>query len=81
MEWTQETTLYLIEMYREKELLWDAKHPWYYNKIKKSDAWTEIASEMNISTEECKKKMNAILSALRRERAKITKSIVAGAGK
>jgi predicted neutral ceramidase superfamily lipid hydrolase len=61
-------------------LLWDTKNPLYYNKIKKNDAWEEIAVELHTTVDECKKKMNALLSALRREKAKIKRSQGTGRG-
>lgn len=81
MEWTEETVLNFIELYRSKEILWDPQYPQYYNKVKKNDAWYEIARVMNTSPDECKKKMNGLLSSLRRERAKIKKSQGTGKGK
>jgi len=80
MEWSNENVLLLIEKYRESELLWNAKHQFYYHKIKKNDAWEEIASEFNTTAEEVKKKINTLLSALRREKMKIRKSLVTGRG-
>ncbi|XP_054010747.1 uncharacterized protein LOC128893649 [Hylaeus anthracinus] len=73
MEWSDDATLQFIEIYRANEILWNTKHPSYYNKMKKNDVWDEIAMEFHTTAEECKKKMNALRSALRRERAKIKK--------
>ncbi|XP_046142155.1 uncharacterized protein LOC123987887 [Osmia bicornis bicornis] len=81
MEWTEEIVLQLIENYRKHKILWDPQHPKYYHKIKKSDAWDKIAQELSIIRDECKKKMNALLSALRREKAKIKKSHGTGKGR
>jgi len=80
MEWLNENVLLLIEKYRESELLWNAKRQFYYYKIKKNDAWEEIASEFNTTAEEVKKKINTLLSALRREKMNISKSLVTGRG-
>jgi hypothetical protein len=44
MEWTEEITLYLIEIYRGKEILWDTKNPWCYSGIKKM-----IFAQLNLS--------------------------------
>jgi len=79
MEWLNENILLLIDKYRESELLWNAKHQFYYHKIKKNDAWEEIASGFNTTAEEVKE-INTLLSALRREKMKIKKSLVTGRG-
>ncbi|GBP23650.1 hypothetical protein EVAR_80267_1 [Eumeta japonica] len=42
------------------------------------DAWKEIATEMNKTAEECKKKMVNLLSSFRREKAKTNKSLTTG---
>lgn len=81
MEWSEEKTLLLIELYRAAELLWDAKHALHFNKLKKHDAWEQIASAMETTAEECKRKMTAVLSSFRRERGKVSKSLGTGKGK
>lgn len=81
MEWTQEQTLELIELYRTREVLWDARHPTYYNKIRKNDAWVEVATQMKTTVDQCKKKITGLLAALRREKAKIKKTRGTGTGK
>jgi hypothetical protein len=35
MDCTQENTLGFIELYEETSVLWDPKHPKYYNKLHK----------------------------------------------
>lgn len=80
MEWSEENILFLIELYRKHELLWNSKHLLYYNKIKKHDAWTNIAEELDTTVDECKRKITNVLSSLRRERAKIKKSTGTGKG-
>jgi hypothetical protein len=32
MEWTQGGVIELIELYKRKEIIWDPKHPIYFNK-------------------------------------------------
>ena len=80
MEWSEEATLNFIESYRSKEILWDPKNPKYYNKIRKNDYWLALSEEFHISVEECKKKITLLLSALRREKAKMKKSRGTGTG-
>jgi hypothetical protein len=81
MEWTEEECLALISAYEKQKILWNAKHPQHYNKLRRNDAWEEVAGEMRVDAETCKKKMTASLASLRRERAKIKKSMVTGRGK
>jgi hypothetical protein len=74
MEWTRESVIELIELYKRKEIIWDPKHPMDFNKIRKQDAWEELGKEMNRPVVECKKKMENLLSSLRREKMKMRKS-------
>jgi hypothetical protein len=77
MEWTQENVIEIIELYKTKEIIWD---PMHFNKIKKQDAWEELGKEMNRPVDECKKKMDNLLSSLRREKMKMRKSSGTGQG-
>lgn len=56
MEWNEQNTITFIEMYEQKPILWYAKHPQYYNKLKRNDAWKEIAKEIGFSGDECREK-------------------------
>jgi len=80
MGWTQESVIELIELYKRKEIIWDPKHPVYFNKIIKQDAWEELGKEMNRPDDECKKKMENVLSSLRLEKMKMRKSSGTGNG-
>jgi hypothetical protein len=51
----------------------------HFKKIKKQDAWQELGKEMNRPIDECTKKMENLLSSLRREKMKMRKS--SGTGK
>jgi hypothetical protein len=33
MEWTQESVIELIELYKKKEIIWDPMHPMHSGKI------------------------------------------------
>ena len=81
MEWTQESVIEFIELYKRKEIIWDPKHPMHFNKIRKQDAWEGLGKEMNRPVDECKKKMENLLSSLRREKMKVRKSGGTGKGK
>jgi hypothetical protein len=62
-------------------VLWDPKNPKYYNKFAKNDAWTELAESIEADVEDCKKKMQSLLSSLRREKTKVSNSQRTGKGK
>ena len=80
MEWTQESVIELIELYKRREIIWNPKHPMHFNKFRNQDAWEELAKEMNRAVEKCKKKMENLLSSLRREKMKMKKSSGTGKG-
>jgi len=71
MEWSEGRAIGLIELYKRKEIIWDPKH---FIKIRKQDAWDEMGKGMNRHNDECKKKMENLLSSLRREKMKMRKS-------
>lgn len=81
MEWSNEEALHLIQEYMKHDLLWNPKHPQHFNKIKKGDAWAEIAEACGTEVEEAKKKMSSLLGSFRKEKAKRKKTIGTGAGK
>ncbi|CAH1964058.1 unnamed protein product [Acanthoscelides obtectus] len=80
MEWTNDKTLQLIELYRTKECLWNPKSSFYKLLNKKNDAWQGIATEMNCNTIEVKKKINSLLASFRRERQKESTTKTSGSG-
>jgi hypothetical protein len=55
MEWTEGSVIELIELYKKKEIIWDPKHPMYFIKIRKQDAWEKLGKEMNRPVDECKR--------------------------
>jgi len=52
----------------------------HFNKIRKKDAWEELGKEMNRPIDECKQKMENLLSSLRREKRKKRKNSGTGKG-
>jgi hypothetical protein len=74
MQWTHENVIEFIEFYKRKEIIWDPKHPMHFNKIKIQDAWEDLGKEMNRPVDDCKKKIENLLSSLRREKMKVRKS-------
>jgi len=81
MRWNEQNTIRFIKIYQHKQILWHAKHPQHYNKIRRRDAWEDLAKEIGFTADECRKKMNGLLSAMRREKAKIKKSFGTSKGK
>jgi len=67
----------LIGLYKRKEIIWD---PMHFNKTGNQDVWEELRKEMNRPVDECKKKMENLLSSLRREKMKMRKSRGTGKG-
>jgi len=80
MEWTEESAIELIELYKRKEIIWDPKHPMHFNKIRKQDAWEQLGKETNKPADECRKKMENLFSSLRQEKMKTRKSSGTGNG-
>jgi hypothetical protein len=50
------------------------------NRHTKYDAWEEFAKAMGTTSGDCKRKMNNLLSSLRREKQKIRKNFGTGKG-
>ncbi|XP_069699544.1 uncharacterized protein [Periplaneta americana] len=73
LEWTEDAVINLINVYREQEALWNPKHPFYHNKLRKHDAWEAIGKMFSCKAEEVKKKIESLLTSFRRERQKSTK--------
>ncbi|XP_045472550.1 uncharacterized protein LOC123679168 [Harmonia axyridis] len=71
MKWLEDETINFIEIYRKYDLLWDPQHRDYFHKLKKNDAWEEIAEKINKPVDECRKKMEYLLAAMRREKMKM----------
>jgi len=72
MEWSEKETIFLIDVYKSKPLLWDPKHVDHLKKKLKDDAWwemEEIAAAVveKKSVDDCKKKMVCLLASFRRE--------------
>lgn len=68
MEWTTAMSLRLIELYRERPLLWDPTDNEYKLGKNKLAAWKEIANLMKTDVVEVKKKTESLLASFRRER-------------
>lgn len=80
-DWTEETVLQFIAMYRTKTVLWDPTDKDYYKKHMKEDAWQNIAISVGKMADVCKKKLVSLLASHRREKAKENASTGTGKGK
>ncbi|KAK4878977.1 hypothetical protein RN001_007123 [Aquatica leii] len=67
IEWNDVNVLRLIELDREREILWNWKLKEYKNKNKRHDALLEIAVLFGVSKEEVDKKIRYLLSHFARE--------------
>ncbi|XP_066907107.1 uncharacterized protein [Halyomorpha halys] len=76
MDWSNEKTLYFIELYEKKTVLWDPKHPEHKNRMKLSEAWVDIQRvfDPSIPITELKKKKESLMSSYRPLRRKVMES-------
>jgi hypothetical protein len=74
MEWTQENVIEFIERYKRKEIIWTQSTLCILTKLKKTRCMGELGKELNRPIDECKKKMQNVLSSLRLEKMKMRKS-------
>lgn len=70
--WANQIVLRLIELYQNHELLWDTSNPDYKNKVKKNEAWEDLANAMNMPRKEVETKMHTLRSQFVREKKKIS---------
>lgn len=68
--WSKDSVVKVIELYRERPVLWDATSNLYKDKNKKHYAWQEIANEMNTSKLEVKNKIRNLTIQFKREMKK-----------
>ncbi|XP_039282741.1 uncharacterized protein LOC120351020 [Nilaparvata lugens] len=71
MEMSESSILDMIELYKNRALLWNPAHKNYFRRDLKQDAWDEISGVMGLSVDDCKRKMQSLLSSYRRENLKI----------
>jgi hypothetical protein len=67
MEWSNTVSKRLIDLYREKELLWNPTHADYKSIL---NAWNEISQLLGCDQTEVRKKVESLLTSFRRERQK-----------
>ncbi|XP_043279285.1 uncharacterized protein [Venturia canescens] len=81
MEWDQETCIKLIGEYRNREVLWNPRNLFHYNKIRKEDAWREVSEKFGNDINEVKKKIESLKGSYRREKTRMKKSVGTGKGR
>lgn len=74
-DWTEAKCLELIREYRRKPMLWDKKNRFFFRRNMKPIAWEEIGDALNIPADQCKHKMNVLMSSFRREKARLVNSL------
>lgn len=79
-QWTTEGIGTLIDAFREHRNLWDPKDIHYKNRIKKMDAYKELAQLFETSSAEIERKLKNLMSQYQRERRKYKKMKKSGAG-
>jgi len=67
-KWSKEKIIHLIELYENASCLWDSKSSDYKNKIKRKDAFIDIANKLNFEEQEVRKKIESLLTQYRREK-------------
>ncbi|KAJ8720809.1 hypothetical protein PYW08_006274 [Mythimna loreyi] len=79
--WSNNQVSMLIELYQQRNILWDASNKDYKkDKFKKNDAWADIAAELNMSQKEVETKMHILRSQFSREKKKLKSSKRTGSG-
>lgn len=85
MSWTRAQVVELINLYREREILYVVRNPEYRNKHVRNHAITEIVNHIktirpNTTTYEIKIKINALRANFLNEHRKWQASLKSGAG-
>ncbi|KAF5283942.1 hypothetical protein FQA39_LY17194 [Lamprigera yunnana] len=82
MEWTNAKVCELIELYRDRPVLWDCRLKEYKDRNKKQDALQEIADTFGVDKQVVEKKIkNVVCHFLREIKGRETQDQVAGTSK
>lgn len=57
-QWTDDDIFELINLYEEKDFLWNVNHKLYTNRDKKMSAFEEIATKLNFDVNEVQRKIH-----------------------
>lgn len=69
--WSREQVRSLVDLYRDRPLLWDHTSDLYKDKSKKHCAWQEIAKAMKMTKLEVQTKMRILMIQFKRESKKL----------
>lgn len=69
--WNNELIFQLIDLYKERKFLWDTSMVEYKDRIKKNEAWCEIAKCLGMDKEAVERKIKILLTQFRREVIKL----------
>lgn len=69
--WSREQVRNLVDLYRDRPLLWDHTSDLYKDKSKKHCAWQEIAQAMKMTKLEVQTKMRILMIQFKRESKKL----------
>ncbi|XP_046686437.1 uncharacterized protein LOC124372114 [Homalodisca vitripennis] len=67
IDWSRETVMQLIDLYREQPVLWNPMDPDFKNKNLKNYAWNDISREIKASNTEVQAKVKTLLAQFQRE--------------
>ncbi|XP_066157671.1 uncharacterized protein [Euwallacea fornicatus] len=81
MSWDNEKTLSFIKEYEKRPILWQKSDKFYYNVIKKEDAWREISEICDEDIAVLKKKIESLRGSRRREKNRILQNTGTGKGR
>lgn len=74
-DWNQDQVIQLIDLYRERPVLWDPGCADYKDRNLKNYAWSEIAFGMRMTKIEVQDKMKKVIGQFQRENKKTKKWI------
>lgn len=70
----KEKTLHFIHDYKSHQILWDAKHKDYNNKIKRTAALTDLGHKYDMNVRMVKNKIKSLRSYFAKEHQKVYKN-------
>lgn len=70
INWSVETTLEFIELYKKKELIWNPRHPKHVDRAATYDSWKELATHFGLAVLELKRKKDSLLASYRKCKSK-----------
>ena len=78
--WSNQKTESLISLWSERSVLYDARHPKYFNQNERDKLLSEMAEKLNIPTRDILAKMDNLRSYYSKQNGMIVSSKKSGAG-